>query len=88
MIWVIELVVLLVFVGFGGFEGFIAWAVITALVMFARHSPNQTKLKAAELMIQVEKGNPRGERVLGTGQPLAPDAGAPTHLWIDSLGPR
>lgn len=63
MIWVVELVVLLVFVGFGGFEGFIAWAVLTALILFGRHSHNQTKLKAAELLLRAERNQQSAEHV-------------------------
>jgi hypothetical protein len=54
MIWIVELVVLLLFVGFGGVAGFIAWAVLFALLLFARHFHNQAQLKAAELVMQTE----------------------------------
>jgi Double zinc ribbon len=55
MIWVLEIVILLLFVGFGGFPGFIAWAVLTALVLFGRYASQQTKLKAAEVMLRAER---------------------------------
>jgi hypothetical protein len=55
MIWILELVILLLFVGFGGFEGFIAWAILSALIMYGRHSSQQAKLKAAEVMIRAER---------------------------------
>jgi hypothetical protein len=78
MIWVLELIVLLIFVGFGGFEGFIAWAVLTALVLFARHSQNQTKLKAAELILQAEKNKHSEAPVL---LPVQADASEPSDRW-------
>jgi hypothetical protein len=94
MIWVIELVVLLAFVGFGGFEGFIAWAVLTALIMFARHSSNQTKLKAAELAIRAEQATQREarERQKEPALPPAPTRSGPSnqtipaHQWLDENG--
>jgi hypothetical protein len=55
MIWVLEVVILLLFVGFGGFTGFIAWAVLTALIIFGRYASQQTKLKAAEVMLRAER---------------------------------
>jgi len=70
LIWVLEIALLLVFVGFGGFPGFIAWAVLTALVMFAQHANTQSRLKAAELVLQAER-----DRQMG--RPAPPPALAP-----------
>jgi hypothetical protein len=71
-IWVLEVAFFAAFVGIGGFYGFIAWAVITALVMFAKHSSNQTKLKAAELMLREKQGNDREARELDAERRQAP----------------
>jgi hypothetical protein len=88
MIWIVELIVLLVFVGFGGFEGFIAWSVLTALIMFARHSSNQTKLKAAELSLQAERAK-QDMQLAPAPAPSGSTAGdPPPHTWVDDAGSR
>jgi len=78
MIWVFEIVVLLAFVAIGGFYGFIAWAVLTALVMFAHHSSVQTKLKATELLMREEESRQRG-RGIAADQQAPPRLAPPTN---------
>jgi len=55
MIWFLEIILFVAFVAIGGFPGFIAWAVLTAIILFVQHSNRQAALKAAELVMRDEE---------------------------------
>lgn len=82
MIWIIELVVLLIFVAIGGFNGFIAWAILTALVLAGRFVNTQNHLKTIEVATRVDaavKSAPT-KPVAPALPRAAPDPEAP-HMW-------